>query len=67
MVSVKIYRNIFTDELLTEGQFRKRSNNYRETLKTKGVKELPTIKEIMLNDDDIMYLGELDVTELIGG
>lgn len=65
MVTMKIYQNTKTNELLTHGQFRKRCADYIEQQKANGVTELPTIAEVMLNDDDIQLVGELDVTDLL--
>ena len=62
MVKINIYKNILTEELLTEKQFNKRCIDYINSKEWEdGAK--PTIEEVKLNDDDIIFIGELYVTE----
>ena len=58
-MKIKIYHDMIHNRLITEQQFRNMALGYVMGLQAEGRVELPSVEEVMLNMDEIVYLGEV--------
>ena len=60
-MKVKVYNDTVHNKLITEEQFRAMARGYILGLQAEGRIELPDVNEVMLNSDEIVYVGELEI------
>ena len=60
MSKTKVYNDMIHGRLITESEFRCMAEGYVLGLQAEGRVELPSVEEVMLNTDEIVYLGEVE-------
>lgn len=58
---MKIYNDMIHDRLITESEFRCMAEGYILGLQAEGRIEFPSVEEVMLNTDEIVFVGEVEL------